>query len=245
MASCYNYWAEHAHLHPWFRPATLKRKLPPIPIMFPCSESPSPVDEYHSDTRMKRQRRITLDQTRPKKKRKLPSPPQSPIEEVGDARFLKRQRCTALERGIESLSLTPPAHAVVAPHAFEFPAHLPATPVSAISVHAPALSSSQWSEMALPLSSPPLNLTANPLAPYPYTPMAITPASVHTPTSTSADTIADIKMHSSSWYEPEKDRTSLSISPLPARFTTFVFFFSANAATDVRGNAPACSCMHK
>ncbi|KAI0250383.1 hypothetical protein BJV78DRAFT_1220289 [Lactifluus subvellereus] len=220
MASCYNYWAEHAQLHPWFRPA-IKRKLPTIPTMFPRSESPSPVDEYRSDTRMKRQRRITLEQT-PPKKRKLPSPPQSPIEDGGDARFLKRQRCTALERGIERLSLIPAA----APHALasEFPARRPAPPVSAMSVHAPDPSSSQWSEMASPLS--PLSLTVNPLAP--YTPMAVTPASVYTPASTPADTIADIKMHSSSWYEPEKDR--IVITDLDAS--------SSDDEADVADDAP-------
>jgi hypothetical protein len=207
MSSCY--WAEPAQLHPWFKPATLKRKLP---TMFLRSESPSPVDEFDSDIRTKRQRRITLEQTS-FKKRKLPSPPQSPIEDVdiGDARLLKRQRCTTLERGIECLSLTPPAQqAVVAPHASDFVASQLVPPLSPIPVHTPDTPSSQWLEVTLPLSSPPA----------PSTSMSITPASLHTPTSTTpADTIADIKMHSSSWYEPEKDRTCLN----SCQFLTHLF----------------------
>jgi hypothetical protein len=206
MSSCY--WTEPAQLHPWFRPATLKRKLP---TMFPRSESPSPVDEYGSDTRIKRQRHITLEQIR-SKKRKLPSSPPSPVEDVGDALFLKRQRCTMLEREIESLSLTPPTQATAVPHV----ARQPAPPASAAPAHTPGLSpSSQWPQAAPPLSSSPLSLN--------------TPASVHTPTSTPPiDTIADIKMHSSSWYEPEKDRTSLSLSCLVS-----TNFCCTNAAADV------------
>jgi hypothetical protein len=198
MASCY--WAQPAQLHPWYKPATLKRKLP---AMLPRSESPFPLDEYDSDSRVKRQRRITLDQTR-SRKRNLPSPPQSPINESGDQRLPKRQRCTTLEFGIEGLSLNPRAPA--APQAPGFAARRPA-PVSAVLAHVPDFSP-QWPEMSLPThSSYPISSPSPP----PFTPIPFTSASARIPPTpaTIADphAVPDVKMHTSSWYEPEKDRT--------------------------------------
>src|SRR5579863_1917538 len=172
------YWAQPAQLHPWYKLDSLKRKLPP---MLPRSESPSLVDEYDSDPHAKRQRRTLPDQTRPMK-RKLPSPPQSPVGEPDssgpdDPRLLKKQRCTALERGFESLSLTalpPPAQAyALAPStptttpapqtraAPELSAHLPPTLaaplVSAVPVNhqhehhvPPEFVHSRWLEMSSP-----------------------------------------------------------------------------------------------
>ena len=171
MSSCY--WALPAQLHPWYKPPTLKRKPS---AMLPRLESPFPVDEYDSDSRVKRQRRITLDHTR-SKKRRLPSPPQSPIE-YNDQHLPKRQRCTTLERGLERLSLIPP---VPAPQQTpDFASCLPA-PVSAIP------SSSHFT--SIPFTSAPTSAPPKP---------ALT-ADLHA--------APDVKMRTSSWYEPEKDRT--------------------------------------
>ncbi|KAH9972404.1 hypothetical protein BGW80DRAFT_1459760 [Lactifluus volemus] len=198
-SSCY--WIEPAQLHPWYKPATLKRKLS---TMFPRSESPSPVEEYDSDTRIKRHRRLTLEETH-SKKRRLPSPPQSPIEDVDGARFLKRQRCTTLERGIEGLSLTPLAQeATAVPIASSLAARQPPSALAPISALPADPVSPRWlQQVVLPPTTPPSLF--NPLAAFTSMPVT-TAASVHAPTSTPADAIVDIKMHSSSWYEPEKDR---------------------------------------
>src|SRR5258708_3415973 len=197
MSSCY--WALPAQLHPWYKSPTLKRKLP---AMFPRSESPFPVDEYDSDSRVKRQRRSTLDQTR-SKKRSLPSPPQSPIGS-NDQRLPKRQRCMTLESGIERLSLTPPAP--TAPQSSESASRLPA-PITVVLAHVPDISS-QWPEMSLPTPS------SHPIpspSPSPSTSIRFTSASTCIPVTPTliADPYAapDVKMRASSWYEPEKDRT--------------------------------------
>ena len=241
MASCY--WAQPAQLHPWYKLDTMKRKLPP---MLPRSESPSPADEYGPDPRAKRPRCTTPDQMR-STKRKLPSPPQSPVEGLDfsgpdDPRLFKRQRCTALERGLESLSLTTlPASAQV--HALapltpnstsadqtqatpELSARLPpslAAPlVSAAPVRhqhePPEFAHSRWLEM--PSSS--LTATVHKSRSIPLHPTPISTSITYVtsaPTLTSdADAITDVKMHSSSWYEPEKDRTCLF------SLTLFLFF---------------------
>lgn len=244
-SSCY--WIEPAQLHPWYKPATLKRKLS---TMFPRSESPSPVDEYDSDTRIKRHRRLTLEETH-SKKRKLPSPPQSPIEDLDSARFLKRQRCTTLERGIESLSLTPPAQeATVVPSASNVAARQPPAAFPPI----PALPANPFPPLWLQqVDSPPSSTTPpsffNPLLTVTSMPIT-TAASMHAPTSTPADVIADIKMHSSSWYEPEKDRTYpplplfLSVAGFPHRmYRTGIVITDLDASSsddedDVVDNAP-------
>jgi len=186
MASCHWAWAQPAQLHPWFKPATLKRKRS---AMFQRLESPSPVDGDDFDSRVKRHRRITLDQTT-SKKRKLPSPPQSPIEESGDPPLFKRQRCTTLERSIERLSLTPLAH--------EPAAHLPAPFSAGPVLRAPGYPFfPQWLEMDSPaLRNPPA-----------CTPKPALMANV--------EPVTDVKMRTSSWYEPEKDRiiiTDLDVS---------------------------------
>ncbi|KAI0275565.1 hypothetical protein BGY98DRAFT_1098807 [Russula aff. rugulosa BPL654] len=205
MSSCY--WALPGQLHPWYKPPTLKRKPS---AMLPRSESPFPVDEYDSDSHVKRQRRITLDQTR-SKKRNLPSPPQSPIDS-DDQHLPKRQRCTTLERGLESLSLIPPAP--VAQQAPEFVPRLPA-PVSAVLAHPPNFSS-RWPEMSLPT---PCSRTIPSPSPSPSTSIQFTSASTSIPLepALTADLHAapDVKMRTSSWYEPEKDRivvTDLDVS---------------------------------
>ncbi|KAI0297199.1 hypothetical protein BC826DRAFT_1103612 [Russula brevipes] len=171
-----SYWAQPAQLHPWYKTASLKRKLP---AMFSRPECQFPLDEDDSDSCAKRQRRLTLDQTR--SKRKLPSPPQSPIEDSADPRLFKRQRCTTLERGIERLSLTPPG-----PQAPEFGAR--------------NLLADAW--LYISSSQPPP--TSIPLTPSPLL-SAVADAGATT----------DVKMRSSSWYEPEKDRivvTDLDVS---------------------------------
>ncbi len=198
MSSCY--WALPAQLHPWYKPPTLKRKSS---TMLPRSGSPFPVGEYHSDSRVKRQRRITLDQTR-SKKRSLPSPPQSPIKESSDQRLPKRQRCTTLERGLEGLSLTPPAPA--APQAPEF-ASCPPAPFSAVFAHVPDFSS-RWPEVSLPTSCscpiPSPSLSPSTSIPSTSASTCIPP----TPALTADLHVAsDVKMRTPSWYEPEKDRT--------------------------------------
>jgi hypothetical protein len=188
MSSCY--WALPTQLHPWYKPPTLKRKPS---AMLLRSESPFPLDEYDSDSRVKRQRRITLNQMR-SKKRDLPSPPQSPIES-NDQHLPKRQRCTTLERGLESLSLTRPASAVQQTPGFA--PYLPA-PVSAALAHPPDFSS-RWPEMSLPMPCS---------RPIPSLPFTSASTSVPPTPSLAADHAApDVKMHTSSWYEPEKDRT--------------------------------------
>jgi hypothetical protein len=205
MSSCY--WALPAQLHPWYKPPTLKRKPS---AMLPRPKSPFPVDEYDSDSRVKRQRHITLDQTR-SKKRNLPSPPQSPIE-ANDRHLPKRQRCTTLERGLEGLSLAPPAPE--AQQVPEFASFLPA-PVSAVLAHPPDLSS-RWPEISLPTpcSRPIPSPSPSPLPstsiPFTFTSASTTPI-LPTPALT-ADLHAapDVKMRTSSWYEPEKDRTCFS-----------------------------------
>jgi len=206
MSSCY--WALPAQLHPWYKPPTLKRKPS---AMLPRSESPFPVDEYDSDSRVKRQRRITLDQTR-SKKRNLPSPPQSPIES-NYQHLPKRQRCTTLERGLEGLSLTPPAPA--AQRAPGFASCLPA-PVPAVLAHPPDFSS-RLPEISLPT---PCSRPIPSPSPSPSTsiPSTSTSTSVPPTPALTADLHAapDVKMHTSSWYEPEKDRTC---------FFFFFFFF--------------------
>jgi hypothetical protein len=201
MASCY--WAQPAHLHPWYKPATLKRKLP---TMLPRSE-PFFADEYDSDSRAKRQCRITLDQTR-SKKRSLPSPPLSPINKSNDQRLPKRQRCTTLERGIEGLSLTPRAPA--ASQAPELAARQPA-PASVVLAHPPDFSS-QWPEMSssmlcsypIPSPSPP-SLTSIPFTSASACIQPI-PALIVDPHA-----VPDVKMRTTSWYEPEKDRACFYI----------------------------------
>ena len=198
MASCY--WAQPAHLHPWYKPATLKRKLP---TMLPCSE-PFPADEYDSDSRAKRQCRITLDQTR-SKKRSLPSPPLSPINNSNDQRLPKRQRCTTLERGIEGLSLAP--RAPVGSQTPELAARQPAiAPASVVLAHPPDVSS-QWPEMSSPMpgsyqipSPSPPSLTSIPFTSAPAC-IQPTPALIVEPHG-----VRDVKMRTTSWYEPEKDR---------------------------------------
>jgi hypothetical protein len=197
MASCY--WAQPAQLHPWYKPATLKRKLP---AMLPRPEPPFPVDEHDSDSRVKRQRRITLDQTR-SKKRSLPSPPQSPVSESGDQRLSKRQRCTTLELGIEGLSLTPRAPAALR----EYTARQPEL-VSAALAHVPDLS--QWPEMSSPM---PYAYPIPSPSPPPFTSIPLTVASARLPPTPALiavpHAVPDVKMRISSWYEPEKDRTCL------------------------------------
>jgi hypothetical protein len=198
MASCY--WAQPAHLHPWYKPATLKRKLP---AMLPRSE-PLPVDEYDSDSRAKRQCCVTLDQTR-SKKRTLPSPPLSPIDKSNDQRLPKRQRCTTLERGIEGLSLTPhtPAAASQAP---ELVARQPAL-ASVVLVH----SSSQWPEMSspMPCSYPIPSPSPPPLTSIPFTSASACIQPIPAPIVDPA--VPDVKMRTTSWYEPEKDRACFYI----------------------------------
>ena len=196
MVSCY--WVRPAQLHPWFKSTTLKRKSPSMSLR---SESPSPVDEDDHDFRVKRPRRttLTLGHTRPNK-RKLPSCPQSPIEEEEDpagVRFLttKRQRCTTLEHEIERLSLTPPTLSAPAP---EFATRLPG-PAPAPGVP-PDLRFSQG-----------LGAASSPLPPavapgFQSNPFTFTMASPPVASTLSADALEDIKMRSSSWYEPEKDR---------------------------------------
>ena len=196
MASCY--WAQPAHLHPWYKPATLKRKLP---AMLPRSESPFPADEYDSDSRVKRQCRITLDQMR-SRKRNLPSPPSSPINKSSDQRLPKRQRCTTLERRIEGLSLAPRAD--VAPQVPEFAARHP--PTSVVLADTSDLSS-QWPTTPLPMPCP---YSIPSPSPPPLTPIPFTSASACIPPTpaliTGPHAAPDIKMHTTSWYEPEKDR---------------------------------------
>jgi hypothetical protein len=199
MLSCS--WVQPAQLHPWFKPSTLKRKSPSMSLR---SESPSPedVDEDDPDARVKRPRHTTTltlvdEHTRPQK-RKLPSCPQSPIEgaEAEDlATTIKRQRCTTLEHGIELLSLTPPS--VLPAHPPEFATCLPAPGVP------PDFHFSQWLP-ALPPSAVPPGLQQISL------PTNVDPSLAFTTTvpvlpAGDADAIEDIKMRSSSWYEPEKD----------------------------------------
>ena len=190
MSSCY--WALPGQLHPWYKPPTLKRKPS---AMLPRSESPFPVDEYDSDSRIKRQRCIALDQTR-SKKRNLPSPPQSPIE-YDDQHLPKRQRCTTLERGLERLSLIPPVPA--AQQAPEFVSCLPA-PVPAVT--------SRWPEMSLPTPCP---LPISSPCPSPSTsipfPSVSTSVLLEPALTGELHAAPDVKMRTSSWYEPEKDRT--------------------------------------
>jgi hypothetical protein len=206
MSSCY--WAFPAQLHPWYRPPTLKRKPS---AMLPRSESPFPVDEYDSDSRVKRQRRITRDQTR-SKKRNLPSPPQSPIE-YNDQRLPKRQRCTTLEIGLEGLSLTPPA--LAAQQSPEFASCLPA-PDSAVLARPPDFSS-RWPDMSLPTpcSHPIPSPSPSTSTSIPFTSVSTT--SIPPTPAITADlrSAPDVKMRTSSWYEPEKDRTSFHARCLP------------------------------
>jgi len=181
------------------------------------SESPSPVDEDDPDSRIKRQRRttLTLEHT-PPKKRKLPSCPQSPAEE--EDVITKRQRCTALEHGIERLSLTPPsrpAHdtAMAAPGEPELATRLPA-PVPAPSVpdfgfssswlDIPATSSASLPALAVAPGFQQISAPTNvePLPPFAMTTAPVLPAS----SAPAPAAIEDVKMRSSSWYEPEKDR---------------------------------------
>ena len=204
VMSSSGYWALPSQLHPWYKPPTLKRKPSE---MLPRSESPFPVDEYDYDSRVKRQRRITLDQTC-SKKRNLPSPPQSPIESNDQHLHPpKRQRCTTLERGLEGLSLTLPA-----PSALQAPGYsscLPA-PVSAVLAHPPDFSS-RLPEMSL---ATPCSRSIPSPSPSPSTSMPFTSASTCVPPTPAptADLYAppDVKMRTSSWYEPEKDRTCIS-----------------------------------
>jgi len=168
------------------------------------SETPSPVDEFDPYSPMKRQRltTFTLEEHARPEKRKLPSFLQSPIEEdeVADARtFTKRQRCTTLENGIERLSLTPPIPPAPAP-AVEFTTLVPA-PALGPDLSFASSSSAPW------LGSIP---AASCSAPAPYTTTTMTPPVPLTPAAPAsarfADAIEDVKMRSSSWYEPEKDR---------------------------------------
>jgi hypothetical protein len=188
MLSCS--WVQPAQLHPWYKPATLKRKSPSMSLR---SEPPSPVDdEDDPDARIKRPRRTTTfrleEHTRPRK-RKLPSCPQSPTEEAEAedlAMATKRQRCMALEDGIERLSLTPPG----------LPAYPPefATLLSAPGAP-PDFRFSQWLPALPPAAVPPgLQQIAPP-----------TNLDLSSALLASADAIEDVKMRSSSWYEPEKD----------------------------------------
>jgi hypothetical protein len=204
MVSCY--WVQPAQLHPWFKPTTLKRKSPSMSLR---SESPSPVDEDDPDWRVKRPRRttLTLGHTRPNK-RKLPSCPQSPTEEEEDlagARFLttKRQRCTTLEHEIERLSLTPPSLPVPAP---EFATCLP-DPGPAPGVP-PDLRFSQWLDIPAAAASSPLPPAVAPgfQQSNPGLSSTFTMASAPVASTHGADALDDVKMRSSSWYEPEKDR---------------------------------------
>jgi hypothetical protein len=183
------WYSQPAQLHPWFKPASLKRKLP---AMFSRPECQFPLDQDDSDSCAKRQRCLTLDQTR--SKRKLPSPPQSPIEDSSDPRLFKRQRCTTLERGIERLSLIPPGS-----QAPEFGARL-LTPVSAVHVHAPNLSSQLLEGTSLPTPGSYPSSSQPPPTSIPLTPARLLSADAD------AGATTDVKMWSSSWYEPEKDR---------------------------------------
>jgi hypothetical protein len=249
MASCY--WAQPAQLHPWYKLDTLKRKLPPI---LPRSSSPSSMDEYDSDPRAKRQRRTTPEQTR-STKRKLQSPPQSPIESSessdssrpNDPRLFKRQRCTTLEREIESLSLTaipsptqgqtqalaPSALASISTPLTQVTPRLstPVSPplaaplVSAVHVHRqhehhvhPDFANSRWPNMSYS-SSTTTTPNSRPISsPPPPFSTSTSISSAFVPTLTvDTDAITDVKMHTSSWYEPEKDST--------CPFSLAIFFF--------------------
>ncbi|KAH9022561.1 hypothetical protein EDB85DRAFT_1995786 [Lactarius pseudohatsudake] len=188
MVSCY--WVQPAQ-HPWFKPKTLKRKSPSMLLR---SESPSPVDEDDDpDSRVKRQRltTLTLEHTRPQKRKLPPSCPQSPIEE--EDTVAKRQRCTALEHGIGRLSLTHPVQDAAMP--------TPGVPELATRLPAPVPSvpdfgfSSSWLPAAasLPPAAPAVATSFQ-------APTTLDPA------TTTAASGEDVKMRSSSWYEPEKDR---------------------------------------
>ncbi|KAH9083354.1 hypothetical protein EDB83DRAFT_2511615 [Lactarius deliciosus] len=170
------------------------------------SESPSPVDEDDPDSRVKRQRftTLTLEHTRPQKRKLPPSCPQSPIEE--EDTVAKRQRCTVLEHGITRLSLTPPGHpaqdaAMPAPGVPELASRLP-VPVPVPSVPGYGFSSS-WLPAAASLPAAPAVTTSfQPLPTLdPPPPFATTTTAPAAPASGE-----DVKMRSSSWYEPEKDR---------------------------------------
>jgi len=221
MSSCHWAWAQPAQLHPWFKPATLKRKRS---AMFPRLESPSPVDGDDFGSRVKRQRQIILGQT-PSKKRKLPSPPQSPIEEPDDPLLFKRQRCTTLERSIERLSLTPLTQVAAQAPAHELAGHLPAPFSAAPVLPAPDFSFSQWFKMSSP--APPSSHSPSPPPP-PFNSNPVNaPACTPTPAlMANAETVTDVKMHSSSWYEPEKDRTChwlpFSLLSLPRLLTGYI-----------------------
>ncbi|KAI9437701.1 hypothetical protein H4582DRAFT_2058023 [Lactarius indigo] len=193
MVSCY--WVQPAQ-HPWFKPKNLKRKSPSMLLR---SESPSPVDEDDPDSRVKRQRltTLTLEHTRPQKRKLPPSCPQSPIEE--EDIVTKRQRFTVLEHGIERLSLTPPSHpaqgaTMPAPGVPELATRLPA-PVPVPTVPDFGVPSS-WLPAAAPGFQSPITL--DPPPPFATTTIPAAPASF-----AGAE---DVKMRSSSWYEPEKDR---------------------------------------
>ncbi|KAH8996540.1 hypothetical protein EDB86DRAFT_2919203 [Lactarius hatsudake] len=192
MVSCY--WVQPAQ-HPWFKPTTLKRKSPSMLLR---SESPSPVDEDDPDSRVKRQRftTLTLEHTRPQKRKLPPSCPQSPIEE--EDIVAKRQRCTALEHGIKHLSLTPPDHPAQDPAMPELASRFPA-PVPVHTVPDYSFSPS-WLPAAASLPVAPA-VTTSFQAPTTLDPPPPVPAA---PASLAGG--EDVKMRSSSWYEPEKDR---------------------------------------
>ncbi|KAH9055052.1 hypothetical protein EDB87DRAFT_1643098, partial [Lactarius vividus] len=201
--SCH--WVQPAQ-HPWFKPKTLKRKSS---FMLLRSESASPVDEDGPDSRVKRRRptTLTLEHTRPQKRKLPPSCPQSPTEE--DDIVAKRQRCTALEHGIERLSLTPPIHpaqeaAMPAPGVPELATRLPAlVPVSRVpdfGFSSPWLPTAASLPAALAVAAPGIQspITLDPPPPFAATTAPTAPASFAGG--------EDVKMRSSSWYEPEKDR---------------------------------------
>jgi hypothetical protein len=222
MLSCS--WVQPAQLHPWYKPATLKRKSPSMSLR---SEppSPSPVDdEDDPDARIKRPRRSTtfrLEEHTHPRKRKLPSCPQSPTEEAEAedlAMATKRQRCMALEDGIERLSLTPPGlpayppefatllSAPGAPPDFRFSQWLPALPPAAV-------------PPGLQQTSPPTNLDLS------------------SALLASADAIEDVKMRSSSWYEPEKDSACATLhfehrTPLTCHRATGIIVTDLDASSD-------------
>ncbi|KAH9171975.1 hypothetical protein EDB89DRAFT_1036093 [Lactarius sanguifluus] len=204
MVSCY--WVQPAQ-HPWFKPKTLKRKSPSMLLR---SESPSPVDEDDADSRVKRQRftTLTLEHTRPQKRKLPPSCPQSPIEE--EDIVAKRQRCTVLEHGITRLSLTPPGHpvqdpAMPAPGVPELTSQFARPPFPVPSVPDYGFSPS-WLPAARSLPAAPAVTTSfQPLPTLdPPPPFATTTTVPAAPASFAGG--EDVKMRSSSWYEPEKDR---------------------------------------
>ncbi|TFY72926.1 hypothetical protein EVG20_g72 [Dentipellis fragilis] len=170
-------WVHQPAQNPWFKMASLKRRFP--------SDDLADNDD-------------TPDANLPTSRSTRAHPPHT-----------KRRRCTTLERGFAGLRLNGngQGNASIPLSIEELPVPNP-TPPPAI-FHNAQIPSSQLSQPFAITQSPPstpMETDSVPGSPLLAPSTIVRAVHVEEPTSPDGVSVTDFKMHTSSWYEPEKDR---------------------------------------